>query len=152
MSPNAFAARLALEPGRSRILLVYVLGLHGLALLVLVLPLALPLVPRLTLMVLLLWQLGRALQRLRRPALKELIWQGDGHWQLFFRDGTERVITSPPQGFVWPWLVALKFRDDEGAVHRVLLLADMLPADQFRRLRVRLAQARRAAVVSSSGS
>jgi len=152
MSPNAFAARLVLEPGRSRILLVYVLGLHGLALLVLASPLALPLAPRLVLTALLLGQLGRAVPGLRRPAWKQLIWQADGHWRLVDRNGTERLIRRPPQGLVWPWLVALKFRDEEGAVQWVLLLADMLSAHQFRRLRVRLLQARRAAVASSSGS
>jgi hypothetical protein len=58
--------------------------------------------------------------------------------RLTLRSGRETGATLRPFVFMQPWLVILHFRRDDGRTVRLVLLPDMLDADSFRRLRVRL--------------
>lgn len=152
MSHNAFASRLVLEPGPSRLLTVYVLTLHGLALGgIALLPVLSP-GWRGMLMLILLARLLWAWRQLQQPRWVRIIWGSDNQWRLFGRDGQEVLSVEPPAGHVWRALVLLWLTDVDGNRHGLLLLPDMLAPAQFRRLRVRLGQACRAAAASSPGA
>lgn len=67
-----------------------------------------------------------------------LLWDSDGGWKLF-DDGGESEATLASVPFVQPWLVILPLRmDGRNRVRYVAIFPDMLPAQEFRRLRVRL--------------
>ena len=61
-----------------------------------------------------------------------------GAWRLAYGDGRQLDVRLTRAPLVLPWLVALEFRAPDGRRHDLLLLPDMLDADAFRRLRVRL--------------
>lgn len=77
-----------------------------------------------------------------------LLWHSDGHWTLF-ENGGEMAVTLAEAAFIQPWLVILPLRvDTQRRVRRIAIFPDMLPAREFRRLRVRLRSGRgRVAVV-----
>ncbi len=71
------------------------------------------------------------------PAIT-LLWHGDGHWTMF-EDGVETAVTLAESAFIQPWLVILPLRvDTQRRVQRIVIFPDMLPEQDFRRLRVRL--------------
>jgi hypothetical protein len=58
--------------------------------------------------------------------------------QIVTRDRAHVSMQLQADALVTPWLVVLRLRDTQGRTRHLPLLADMLPAEQFRRLRVRL--------------
>jgi len=139
MSHAAYASPLVLETGRSRYLTVYLLLVHALALTVIAAPLNLSLTLRLAVAAAVLlsfiWQINR------KPP-RRLVWESDGDWQLFFADASERTGQLRPDSYVSPWLVILRFKLVKGGRCSVVIMPDMLDPQSFRRLRVRLYQAR----------
>jgi len=82
------------------------------------------------------WHWSRHVSR-RRSSLRTFVWQAGSDCELVHPDGTTRAGTLATRAFVMPWLVIVYYR--QGARHHSLfILPDMLPADTFRRLRVRL--------------
>ena len=71
-------------------------------------------------------------------AIVLLVWDRHGRWRLLQRDGRVLDVRLEPGGYTHPKLVALTFRTPPGRRLRVLMVADMVDADQLRRLRVRL--------------
>ena len=72
-------------------------------------------------------------------SVRRLRWGSGGRWQVGSRDGQELSATLSPDSFVRPWLTILRLRPESGGlVRNVVLLPDMLDAEAFRRLRVRL--------------
>ena len=71
------------------------------------------------------------------PAIT-LLWHSDGRWS-FFKEGVEVAATLAEAAFIQPWLVILPLRiGSQRRVQRIAIFPDMLPAQDFRRLRVRL--------------
>lgn len=74
------------------------------------------------------------------PAIT-LLWDSAGRWTLY-RDDSETDATLDGSAFIQPWLVILPLRRaDTGRMHRLAIFPDMLSAQDFRRLRVRLRRA-----------
>ena len=90
--------------------------------------------------VVLSWLRTRRREVLRREpeAIQALVWVDGNRWRLTLRSGDETGAALRPFVFMQPWLVILHFRRDDGRAARLVLLPDMLDADSFRRLRVRL--------------
>ena len=82
------------------------------------------------------WQWPRHASR-RRSALQAFIWQRGRDCDIVDSNGTIRKGALLPQAFIMPWLVLLHYKTG-GRRHSLFILPDMLPADTFRRLRVRL--------------
>lgn len=84
------------------------------------------------------WSLSRAL--LKRGAIVELIEEVAGEWTLCDAAGNTMMVRLLPGNYVHSQLVVLNFAHlDKGwRRHRVVILGDMLNADSFRHLRVRL--------------
>ena len=71
------------------------------------------------------------------PAIT-LLWHSDGRWTLF-EAGSDMAVSLAEPPFIQSWLVILPLRVD--AQHRarhIAIFPDMLPAQEFRRLRARL--------------
>lgn len=135
-SPRSVAP-LRLEPRPSRLLRRLLLLIHlGGAALSLLLPIGWPL--HILVPLALLWH-GRAL--LRRTALvPTLTWDGDGLWWLH-TDAGDQPLQLAPDSVVWPRLVVLNFRFEQGGGRlAVPLLPDSLAPDTMRRLRAALRQ------------
>jgi len=71
-------------------------------------------------------------------AIVLLVWDRRGRWRLLQRDGRLLDVRLEPGGYTHPQLVVLVFRTAPGRRLRVLMVPDMVDADQLRRLRVRL--------------
>ncbi len=86
-----------------------------------------------------LWLVGRH-ALLRHPgAAVSLLWPRGDHWQVQSRNGAQVSALLSPESFVHPWLTVLLLKPESGGRARnVVLLPDMLDAEAFRRLRVRL--------------
>ena len=67
-----------------------------------------------------------------------LSWEHDNRVEVMRRDGSSAILQLQPDAFVTPWLVVLRLRDADGELHHLPVLPDMLPGQEFRRLRVRL--------------
>lgn len=147
MSHVAYASPLVLKPRRSRYLFIYLFCVHALALAVLAAPLNLPLVLRFgiagVVIISFIWQISRLPPHC-------LVWEADGDWQLLFADGNEYRGQLHRDSYVSTLLVALRFRLEQGGYRSVVILPDMLDPQSFRRLRVRLYQARLAEVAEDS--
>ncbi len=142
MLPNKSDKPLALEPVPSRYLFCYGVILHLLALGALLLPMNLPVTIRLGLSAGLLFSLRRLWQHRRGPAeMEKIILKADGIWKLVGQQGMD-VGTLREDSYCSRWLVILRFRTRMGRSRQLILLPDSLPADDFRRLRVRLMQIR----------
>lgn len=133
MSSNTYAAPLRLEFAPSRRRVLWRRLTHGAA------AATLPILPSpwlavaVAALVLLSWYRSRA-----EPALT-LLAHAEGQWTLFEADRvSEAVCAGAP--FVQPWLIILPLRiGGRRRVRRIAVFPDMLPAREFRRLRVRLA-------------
>jgi hypothetical protein len=68
-------------------------------------------------------------------AVRGLHWEADGKCTLRLASGEQRDVRPAGHAFVMPWLVILYF---QGRPRYLVLLPDMLEAEAFRRLRVRL--------------
>lgn len=86
------------------------------------------------------WLCTRRRDVLRRDpdSIVSLVWEEGNRWRLTLHGGDETGAVLRPFVFLQPWLVILHFRCDDGRAARLVLLPDMLDADSFRRLRVRL--------------
>ena len=131
MSSNAFDAPLRLELVPSRRLRRWRLLVHGAG--VLTVPLLQSPVLGVGVLVLLL------VSFLRRPILPSaLLWRSDGQWECRIGGSVEPAVLATT-AVVQPWLVILPLRCDERRrIRYLVILPDMLPAQDFRRLRVRL--------------
>jgi Membrane-bound toxin component of toxin-antitoxin system len=144
MSPplsRTYATPLRLEPGVSRRLGGFLMLSHGAALAVLPFCGLPPLpVAAIALGVVLSWLRTRRREVLRRDpdAIHALVWEEGNRVRLTLRSGQETGATLRPFVYMQPRLVILHFRRDDGHAARLVLLPDMLDADSFRRLRVRL--------------
>jgi hypothetical protein len=150
----AYASPLVLEPGVSRYLKLYLIVIHGLALAVLVTPFNMPLMFRFMLAVIIV---GSFIWNWRRSRLNDsarvvrLVWEVDGDWTLRWNDATQRVAQLRPETYESTWLVILHFQLQAGGRLSVVILPDMLDRQSFRRLRVRLRQARLAEATDEAG-
>jgi len=145
MSHAAYASPLVLEPGVSRYLILYLVVIHCLALVVVVAPLNIPFTLRLALavaiMISFIWQWRRT--RENDPArIHRLVWEADDDWTLWCNDSTELVGQLRPDSYESTLLVILRLQLEQGGRRTLVLLPDMLDQQSFRRLRVRLRQAR----------
>jgi hypothetical protein len=153
MSHVAYASPLALEPGVSRYLKLYLIVIHSMALAVVAAPLNVPVVLRLGIAVVIVisfvWQWRRT--RENDPArIHRLVWEADEDWYLWCNDSTEHVGQLRPDSYVSTLLVILRFQLEQGGRCSVVILPDMLDKQSFRRLRVRLYQARLADAAEDS--
>jgi Membrane-bound toxin component of toxin-antitoxin system len=71
-------------------------------------------------------------------AIVLLVWDRRGRWRLLQRDGRVIDVRLESGGYTHPQLVVLVFRTPPGRRLRVLMVPDMVDADQLRCLRVRL--------------
>jgi hypothetical protein len=136
-----YATPLHLELGRSRLLWLYLTLLHG-ALLVTLPFVQLPgsFVLLLTLVLVLSYLRYRRLYWLtaNRDSIRSLVWGSAERMQLTLESGQGAGASLLPHGFVLSWLVILHLRLDTGRKRYLIVLPDMLDAESFRRLRVRL--------------
>ncbi len=137
---NPFLNQLKLTVKLSPIISLSVLVLHFIAL---SLPWysGLPLWAKIMLNVLLILSLLYYLNKYYLTPIKQrivqLVLNGDDHWQVNLADGTSYPATLEPVLFVHPLLtiITLKFNHTKNSV---IFTPDMIEANQFRRLRVRL--------------
>ncbi len=86
-----------------------------------------------------LWLVARHALLCHPAAAVCLLWPSGIQWQVRSRNGEEASALLSPESFVRPWLTVLLLRPETGGGARnVVLLPDMLDAEAFRRLRVRL--------------
>ena len=79
-----------------------------------------------------------SLRAARRVAITGLELDAAQRWHVLFCDGRSLVARLTAAAWVSPYLTTLDFVCADGSKRQVLLLPDMLDADAFRRLRVRL--------------
>ena len=130
-----------LEPGPSRILRVWLILVHVVA--ITILPfISLPVWPRLIILLLILFSLWRAIRMhitLGYPdSVCAVQWREARSCQLRLSSGRDIEARLMPQVFMLPWLVIMHFKSDRRRLHHLVLLPDMLEPEVFRRLRVRL--------------
>ena len=132
MSSNAYAAALRLELAPSRRRRQWRWLTHA------VVAATLPLLQSYWLIAAVACLLLYSLHRSRHDPALVLLWDSDGRWTLY--EGTAATdATLAATAFAQPWLVILPLhRADNGRVQRIAIFPDMLPARDFRRLRVRL--------------
>ncbi len=137
MAPASAALRFTLRPSR-RLVILLMLAHAGALVLVLMLPLPWPamLVLWLATLVSMGWSISIAF--LRRSAIVELIHEAEGEWALRDAAGNAMMGRLLPGSYLHPQLVVLNFarNGERWRLRRVVILADMLDADSFRRLRV----------------
>ena len=145
MSHAAYASPLVLEPGVSRYLILYLVVIHTLALAVVAAPLNLPAALRFGVAIMIVFSFIRQWRRTREhdPArIHRLVWEADDDWTLWCNDSTELVGQLRSDSYESIWLVILRLQLQQGGRRTLVLLPDMLDRQSFRRLRVRLRQAR----------
>ncbi len=145
MSHAAYASPLVLEPGVSRYLTLYIVVIHALALVVVAAPLNLPTLFRVGIAVVIVISFIRQWLRTREhepTRIYRLVWEADDDWTLWCNDSTEIVGQLRPDSYESTWLVILRLQLQLGGRRTLVLLPDMLDRQSFRRLRVRLRQAR----------
>ena len=91
------------------------------------------------------WRGVRSLQSRLGQAKLSFRLDGQDRWQLLREDGNALRLKRLPGSFVHPWLVVLRFKDENGRVYSQALRADNMDAPSLRRLRVRLRFPRRRA-------
>jgi hypothetical protein len=97
-----------------------------------------------------IWQWRRT--RLNDPArIHRLVWEADDDWTLWCNDSTELVGQLRPESYESTWLVILRLQLQQGGRRTIVILPDMLDRQSFRRLRVRLRQARLAEAAEETG-
>ena len=86
-----------------------------------------------------LWLMASHALKRHPGAVVSLLWPSGIQWQVRSRNGQEVSAQLSPESFVRPWLTVLLLRPETGGRARnVVLLPDMVDAEAFRRLRVRL--------------
>ena len=131
MSSNVFGAPLRLELLPSRRLRRWRLLVHGAGVL------TVPLLQSPTLGVCVFFLL--LVSFFHRPAVPSaLLWRSDGHWECTIGGSLEQAELAR-SAVVQPWLVILPLRcEGRHRIRHLVVVSDMLPAQDFRRLRVRL--------------
>ena len=84
------------------------------------------------------WRGARSLQSRLAQAKLSFRLDGQDRWQLLREDGKTLRLKRLPGSVVHPWLVVLRFKDEEGRVYSQALRADNIDEASLRRLRVRL--------------
>ncbi len=144
MSPTLsgkYATPLFLEVRPSRLMAAWLLLVTVAALLVLWL---MPLPGWLSLFItstVLFWLLMTWRKQVRRchlDAVRSLVWGAGRQCRLMLHSGQQQVVELASRAFILPWLVILYFESPLWRPQQLVLLPDMLDADVFRRLRVRL--------------
>ncbi|MEA2092954.1 MAG: protein YgfX [Pseudomonadota bacterium] len=136
-----YATPLHLAPDASRRLGLLLAAVHGTTLLMLpfmALPARVALVLALALLLAYIHARRSHVLRTRPDSIRELVWDSGNHWRLGLQSGTITRASLLPYVFIHPWLVILHFKRQDGRRSRLVLFADMLDPDDFRRLRVRL--------------
>ena len=136
MSSHAYATPLTLYPEPSRRLRAMLLLVHaGAALWPF---LVLPPLTAVALLCMVFASLHHAWSRhLGSHRITQAVWGADGEWALETADGANRSMRLAPLGYVSAYAVVLRLHNDR-STHTLVLLADSLDAESFRRLRVRL--------------
>jgi len=130
------ASILLFRPRRSRALMMAMAVMHGLGVLALGLS-ALPV--SVVLGVSLALAASAMLAWNGMLPVKELQWGSGETWHLVLANGQpHRALLDVQASRSLPWWVTLAFRLEDGRRLHVMLPRDALPADDFRRLRVRL--------------
>ncbi|MBI5041670.1 MAG: hypothetical protein HZB57_10885 [Gammaproteobacteria bacterium] len=145
MSSNAYAAalRLELKPSRQR---RYWRWLTHAAV-----ASTLPMLQSIWLIAAVTGVLLLSLYRSRTEPAITLLWHSDGRWTMF-EGGGEIAVALAESTFIQPWLVILPLRvDTQRRVRRIAIFSDMLPEQEFRRLRVRLRSRRDEVLVAGDG-
>lgn len=129
-STSPAALEFVLRPSRGLTLYLWVLYLLACSATILATPLPLWLLP------LTLLGAGPALRFLQRRlrAGPHALSVGEQGWRLHFGDGERRAELY--QAHLQPWLLALWFRLEDGRRQKLLICADQLDREVFRRLRV----------------
>jgi hypothetical protein len=83
--------------------------------------------------------------------IHRLVWEVDDDWTLWCNDSTELVGQLRPDSYESTLLVILRLQLQQGGRRTLVLLPDMLDRQSFRRLRVRLRQARLADATDEAG-
>jgi hypothetical protein len=79
-------------------------------------------------------------------AIETLLLRSDEGWEVKTRDCPPVSAELLSDAFVSPWMTVLRFRLADGRCRTAFVLSDNVPADPFRRLRVRLRLAARRSV------
>jgi len=86
-----------------------------------------------------LWRTLNQVLLKQRAAIRQFVWGADDDWTLVAGDGQTKNAKLLPSSYVQSWMTVLNF--DVGQRLRpysVVLLADAIDPEMFRRLRVRL--------------
>jgi hypothetical protein len=142
MSRSKFDTPLVLELRRSRYLIVYLLLIHGIALLALLFPLRMPLIVQTGLFMLVCASLIVSLYRCNYRTHTRIVQDPQGEWRLLCDDGKDIPASLRPDSYIAVGLCILRFRFEGGGKRNYIILPDMLDADTLRQLRVRLRQGR----------
>lgn len=138
---SKYAAPLRLELGPSRTLATWLIVMHASPLFVLPL-LQLPHWLKLLISFAVLYSLfdawRRQVRRVHPDAVRTVQWTHTGHCYLTLNSGQQLVVSLSTQAFILPWMVVLHFKTPQRRFRYLLVLSDMLDAEVFRRLRVRL--------------
>jgi hypothetical protein len=152
-SATVWRADCRLQP--TRLELVLVVLAHALAAVVLLLVGGMPPLQTGLMLLVLAGLAGYRLQQMRRPGPASVVAlrERDTDWWIETADGEGHRVRLLPQRLAWRWLLALEFESEGDAAAttparpqrwRVSLLPGSIPADDFRRLRVRLRLQRQA--------
>lgn len=139
--PHESLPPLWIKPQSSRRLQAFLIVTHGLAGLALLLT---PLPPPLLgvslglLMPSLAWQWWRVVRMRGWGSCRQLYWNGDRQWHL--QDGRSRWHLPECYRVIWnhPTIILLQFARTRSGPASLLLMADQVPAELHRQLRVRL--------------
>ena len=136
-----YATPLFLEVRPSRLMAAWLLLVTVAALLVLwLMPIPGWLTLLLTFAVLpgLLMAWRKQVRRCHPDAVCSLVWGEGRQCRLTLHSGQQQVVELASRAFILPWLVIVYFESPLWRPQQLVLLPDMLDADVFRRLRVRL--------------
>ncbi|MGB5338463.1 MAG: protein YgfX [Gammaproteobacteria bacterium] len=136
-----YATPLLLEIRQSRMMTVWLVLTHGLALLMLPVTGA-PVLLSVIVTLAILFCLRRAYRlharRSHPAACRRLVWKAGDECLITWRSGQQQVAKLQQRAFVMPWLVVLQLKFSGGKSYSLALLPDMLDPEVLRRLRVRL--------------
>jgi hypothetical protein len=140
VSSHGFVSPIRLEPRASPLLALATIALHASAALLIASLLQSPLRVAALLLVAasLLSSSRKHLLRSAGPRITVLLWSQHAHWTLQMAGGARVTGKLLPGSFVHPWLTVLCFATGPLTRRSVVLVADSLPKDTLRRLRVRL--------------
>ena len=92
----------------------------------------------LTMLLGLLMSWRKQVRRCHPDAVRSMVWGEGRQCRLTLNSGQQQAVELASRAFVLPWLVILYFETPLWRQQQLVLLPDMLDADVYRRLRVRL--------------